>query len=412
MPEHAQKHVINSYFARHELKIREQLLALLGEMVAQRTVNVISERLKDFPFLKTRGEEYRVAAIVKKELQRLGVPFDAYEPAPGRSNVIARCGQNANGERLLVAAHMDVVPPGDGWSSDPWRMEVRDGKVYGRGVLDNKGPLVSCLLALEALVATGAAHSLPGEFQVACLADEEAGDGPDCGIGYLLKEQLIHPTMAVIPDIGGNMMEIDIAEKGGMVLKVTARGVQAHGSTPERGDNAVTRMACWLANFSVDALTFNQDPVLGKPTVNVGQIRGGAAPNIVPSQCEALLDIRLVRSMTQESVLADVRRSMGKEAARFDLQVLAAGRPHSIAADNPLVQAIQANSETYFGRSPVAMGMGGGTFAKTLNLAGIPAVGFGPGDDRAFHMADEYVEITQLVDFARLLCLIGLDLLA
>ena len=85
--------------------------------------------------------------------------------------------------------------------------------------------------------------------------------------------------------------------------------------------------------------------------------------------------------------------------------------PHAISADHPLVQVVQRNAQKVLGFTPEPFGMGGGTFAKGFNLGGIPAIGFGPGDDNDFHVANESIEVAQLVDFAELLAIVAIDLL-
>jgi acetylornithine deacetylase/succinyl-diaminopimelate desuccinylase family protein len=400
------------YFREHEGELRELLLALLGEMVAQRTVNVGAGRLEEFPYLKVRGEEYRVGDIVRRELDSWGIRHRVFARIPERPNIIAEVGSGRSGRALLVAAHMDVVPPGDGWSTDPFEMVVDGDRVYGRGVLDNKGPLVAAMLAAKALKEELGEEAIPGLLQVAALADEEASDpdGLDYGIGYLLEEGLIAPTHAIIPDIGENMLKIDIAEKGRVELSVTAVGKQAHGSTPERGVNAITMMARFLARLEGHTLEHTPDPILGGPTVNVGVIRGGAAANIVPAECVATIDLRLVPGQTPEGVVEELRALAAETGGELRFSIEEASRPHAIDPDNELVRAIQANCERFFGFRPEPYGLGGGTFAKGLNLNGIAAVGFGPGDDEAFHVADEFVSIRQLLDFACILCLVALDL--
>jgi acetylornithine deacetylase/succinyl-diaminopimelate desuccinylase family protein len=309
---------------------------------------------------------------------------------------------------------MDVVPAGEGWDTDPYEVVEKDGFLYGRGVLDDKGPLVSTIVAVEVLKKLKLEDEIKGELQIAALSDEEAEDpdGIDYGVGYLIEENLINSTYAIIPDIGENMKAIDVAEKGRTVFKVTAIGKQAHGSTPEKGINAVYMMAKFVNQIEKLKFDYEVHPVLGHPSLNLGEIHGGAAPNIVPGTCFVYLDIRTVPGMTKESVKAAIESCMAKvENGKFEVEIMAWSEPHGINPDNELVHAIQENSEDILGFKPETFGMGGGTFAKTLNLAGIMAVGWGPGDDEAYHVANEYVEIKQLMDFAQLTCLTALDLL-
>ncbi|MDZ7379050.1 MAG: M20/M25/M40 family metallo-hydrolase, partial [candidate division KSB1 bacterium] len=287
----------------------------------------------------------------------------------------------------------------------------KEGFLYGRGVLDNKGPLAASLVAARALKETIDSDGLPGQLLVAALADEEAsGPEGDFGIGYLLEEKLIAPTCAIIPDIGENMRSIDIAEKGRVVLRVVARGVQAHGSTPERGVNAIYKMARFVTMLEGMQLPHEVHPLLGGPTVNLGEVHGGVAANVVPGECVAYLDVRIVPGQTVEQVRQAIAALARRVADDFVVEVQSASEPHAVSPENPLVVTIQQNVQELLGWRPQPIGMGGGTFAKTLNLAGIPAVGFGPGDDTAFHVANERVEIQQLVDFAHVISLVAFDL--
>jgi acetylornithine deacetylase/succinyl-diaminopimelate desuccinylase-like protein len=228
-----------------------------------------------------------------------------------------------------------------------------------------------------------------------------------------MEEKLINPTYSVIPDIGENMQRIDIAEKGRTVIKITAFGKQAHGSTPERGINAVYMMAKLVTEIEKIEMTYEVHPVLGDPSLNLGEIHGGAAPNIVPGTCAIYIDIRTVPGMTKKGVVAQLQSCVDKvENGKFEMEIMSWNDPHGIDPENEVVRAIQKNAKEVLGFKPEPFGMGGGTYAKTLNLNGVLAVGWGPGDDEAFHVANEFVEIQQLIDFAQLTCLVALDLLS
>ena len=406
------KEKIKAYFEENRDAIEKEIVGLLERLVRERTVNVAPDKLPDHPYLTMRGEEHLAAEIVKAYFDEIGIAYDIHERAKGRTNIIGRLGRNENGKRLFMAAHLDIVPAGDGWDTDPFAPVLKDGFLYGRGVLDNKGPLCSSLVAARVLKEVVGEAEIAGEIQIAGLADEEAmAPEGDYGIGYLLSEQLIDPTYAIIPDVGENMRKIDISEKGRIEVKVTATGVQAHGSTPERGVNAIFKMARFLTRLEALEMDYTEHPILGKPTMNLGEVHGGAAPNIVPGECSAVIDFRLVPGQTAGGICADLEALASAVDEDFQVELLSATEPHEISPDNALVAAIQANGEDFLGFKPEPFGLGGGTFAKTLNLAGITAVGFGPGDDTAFHVANERVELDQLVDFACLISLVSLDLL-
>jgi len=409
------RETVRQYFENHRDEIRKTIVDLTREMCAEKTVNVVSEKLPEFPFLKIRGEEYRVAKIVKRAMDEAKIPYNEYARMEGRPNIIGLLGKNANGKRLMIPGHMDVVPAGEGWDTDPYEVIEKDGFLYGRGVLDNKGPLASILAAAIVLKESGIDNELEGQLQIAALSDEEAEDpdGIDYGIGYLVDEKLVDPTISIIPDIGENMERIDIAEKGRTLVKITAIGKQAHGSTPELGINAVYMMSKLINEIEQLKFEYELHPVLGERSLNLREIHGGAAPNIVPGTCYIYLDIRTVPGMTKDSVLAQLQGCADRVVGgKFELNCMSWNDAHGVDPENEVVYAIQRNAEEILGFKPETFGMGGGTYAKTMNLAGILAVGWGPGDDEAYHVENEYVEIKQLVDFAELTCLLANDLLS
>jgi succinyl-diaminopimelate desuccinylase len=403
------------YFEKYQSDIHKQIVDLVTEMVRKKTINVVSDKLPEFPFLKMRGEEYRVAEIVTRELEKSGIAYEIFARMEGRPNVISKLGQGKSGQCLLMPAHMDVVPAGEGWDTDPFKVVEKDDKLFGRGTLDNKGPLVSILVAAEILKKLGIDQQLRGELMVAALSDEEAEDpdGINYGIGYLIEEKLIQPTLSVVPDIGGNMLEIDVAEKGRTVIKITAIGKQAHGSTPEKGINAVYMMAKLVNELEKIQFKYEVHPVLGHPTLNLGEIHGGAASNIVPGSCYIYIDIRAVPGQTEEILLGQIQDCIDNVPnGNFKVEIVSTNQPHAISPDVELVRKIQSNAREFLNIEPQAIGQGGGTYAKTMCLNGITAVGWGPGDDNAFHVANEYIEIKQLIDFALMTCLLAVDLLA
>jgi len=407
------KATVKKYFQDHQEEIKNSIVELVREMVKEKTVNVISEKLAEHPYLKFRGEEYRVAEIVKREFNRNNIPYDEFSLIEGRPNVIAKLGNNITEKRLLVPAHMDIVPAGEGWNHDPFDMVVKNGKLFGRGTNDNKGPLASIIIAAGILKELDLDKQINGQLLVAALSDEEAADpnGIDYGIGFLLEKKLIRPTHAIVPDIGEDMKKIDIAEKGRTVIKITAFGRQAHGSTPEKGVNAIFMMSKLLQHLEVLKFEYVEHPLLGHPTLNVGEIQGGVAPNVVPGTCTICLDIRILPGMIQKEILQQLQHCMDKvENGRFKAEVIYETIPFSINPDNELVRVIQKYTFEELGFKSEPYGMGGGTYAKDLIHNAVLTVGWGPGGDTA-HIANEYIEIQQLVDFAKLTCLIALDLL-
>ena len=148
---------------------REELLDLLSRLVSARTVN-------------PPGNEIAAAAVLEAFFRKHNIPFERHEAEPGRTNIIGRVG--SSGESLLLAGHLDVVPAGEGWTTPPFEVTVRQGQIYGRGVADNKGPTASVAMAGACL---NECCRLKGTLLVAGVADEERGS--QLGLEYLRQWQ-------------------------------------------------------------------------------------------------------------------------------------------------------------------------------------------------------------------------------
>jgi acetylornithine deacetylase/succinyl-diaminopimelate desuccinylase-like protein len=208
------------------------------------------------------------------------------------------------------------------------------------------------------------------------------------------------------------MKKIDVAEKGRMIIRVNSHGKQAHGSTPEFGINAINKLSEFIAKMEKTELSYKAHDILIKPTVNLGIIKGGAAANIVPATCEAIFDVRYLPGQSAEGIVGEFKSVANTvENGQFDFEVEANEQPHEMDPNNDLVKAIQINSENILGWVPETFGLGGRTFAKPFNLGGIQAVGFGPGDESAFHTSNEYLEIKQMLQFTELITCVAVDLL-
>jgi len=411
---HAER--INCYFRENYANIESKIISMLESFIEKKTVNVLSSELSKFPYLNGRGDEFKLAELIKDEFKKNNISYKEYSKIPERPNLIGSLGRCENGISLMLAGHMDVVPPGEGWDTDPFKLVRKENKLYGRGTSDNKGQIASILMAAFIIKELGIDKNLKGELQIAALSDEECTDqdGIEYGVHYLLEEKLINPTYSIIPDIGGYMKVIDVAEKGGVKIKVTAIGKQAHASTPEKGINAINMLVEFLYFFNKEfKFDYTPHPLLGDPTVNVGVIDGGAASNIVPGSCSVVIDMRTIPGITIEQIEKKITTIFGKvKNSNLKFEVVSASTPHSISPEINLVKFIQKYGEEVLGFKPEPIGIGGGTFAKPLCLKGCNAVGWGIGNEDTFHVANEYIEIEELINFAKLTCLIASDLLA
>jgi len=394
--------------------LRPFIVDLTLRICRARTVDYLPE---DFPGggpdgMASPGQEGKVVAILAEELKRIGVPFTTHAKASGRDNLLATVGRGKPGyRRMLVLLHTDVVPSGApaDWRFPPFEPFEKGGKLFGRGVLDDKGPLASAFATLRILKTHEA--SIPGTFTFGAVGDEEVGVG--VGLPFLIEQGLIHCTDAVIPDIAGNMKEINVAEKGRVVLKARARGKQAHAMDPAKGVNAIQATARFLAALERTSLRHRPHPILGGPTINTGLIRGGVAPNAVPADCETTLDIRYVPGQTAEGIRAELQAvadgalggSGGLPGATIAIEIQQDALPCEVSPQAPIVKRILRHAP-----DARVVGSGGGTFAKDLVLMGVDAVGWAPGDEATYHQPNEEIEIVQLVTFAGRLASLALEI--
>ncbi len=377
-------------------KLKDEIVRLTCSLVKEKTVN-------------PPGNEFLAARIVKEFAKKQALKYEVYEKEKGRENVLVSYGE---GEKTLVyVTHLDVVPAGHGWKTDPFNPVVQNGKIYGRGALDDKGPLASALIGLKAL--KDEKVELNGTLIIAALADEEKGG--ELGVKYLLEEVGFKPDYAVIVEATGGDA-IEIAEKGVLWLKLTSKGKQAHGSSPELGVNAILNMCRVLLALEKLKLEYKPHPLLSPPTISVGVIRGGEAVNIVPALCESYVDIRYLPSQTPKAIIKQVKaiiENIAREnpTVNIDVEVKVDIPPTELNPDHPLVKAIEKAVETSKEVKPRLIGISGATDAKHFLLKGIPACVYGPGDPSIAHIADEYVKISELTDAAKVLALTAVNVL-
>ncbi len=389
--------------------LRAYVTELTKQIVATRTVNY---NPADFggsgpDEMESPGCETRVTTILKGELAAAGIEFMTHGKDPKRENLLATVGRGEPGYRkLLLLLHTDTVPSGDPlqWTRPPFEPYEKEGWLYGRGVLDNKGPLAASFAAFLRLKAVE--HEIPGQVVFGAVADEEVNTG--YGLPYLTENGLLDATDALIPDIAGEMREIDVAEKGCFHVRVTCLGKAAHAMEPEKGVNAITSLSRFIAAVMGEMkLEHEVHPVLGSPTLKLGLVRGGSAPNAVAAEANCLFDIRFVPGMTAAGVerqFAEFAERAKLEGTTFKIEVRTRARPTEVSRDAAILKVLAKHAPE---AKPI--GIGGGTFCKELILRGIEAVGWAPGDGQYFHMIDERIEVAQLVTFAERLVEVARD---
>lgn len=382
---------------------RDELIELTCKLIQTRTEN-------------PPGRESLAARVVEDYLKVLDIPYTLYEKEPERTNIVARIGPTSRVRKgspsLLMACHLDVVPAGDGWESNPFEPLVRNGRIYGRGATDNKGQMAASMVLASFLKENES--QLQGEFILVGAADEERGSR--LGLEYLLKECGLSADYAIIPDISYGMRKIDVAEKGALFLEITSYGKQAHGSRPEEGINAIWNLIDLLQELKDLSFKCTARPLFTPPTLNLGTIQGGAAKNIVPGKCQAGIDIRYLPGESKEEILERIQNIIQRvekrnPLAHFELRIDSHLEPSSVDESNPLIGLLQKHTEAVLGLRPELIGLSGATVTKQLLQKGITAVGFGPGSEREAHVANESIEIQQLADFVEIMALVCMEFL-
>jgi succinyl-diaminopimelate desuccinylase len=372
---------MESRFAKHVN--RDEIVRIVCDLVKEDTTN-------------PPGNEYLCKEAVSSRMRALNMDVSFYEKEPGRTNVVGRIG---SGKRSIgFVSHMDVVPPGelDQWNTPPFEPVIRDGRIYGRGTLDDKGSFACAYFACRAFL--GEHPDFDGTLYLIAAADEEMGS--DLGIIYLVEECGLKFDVAIIPD--GGRMDLSIyGEKGVLWVEIESRGIQAHGSTPELGRNAIIPLADLVASLGDLQLGSNYDHAFDGWTMNVGTIAGGSSTNTVPAVARTTIDFRLPTGITREQVLGKIEEKVNevrRKSPEADLRVsvLQESRPHLSDKNSVIIQS--------FDRAARRLGLpmkyetfGGNTVAKNLYFAGITSVVHYPGDDKLAHVPNEFVKIDELV---------------
>ncbi len=331
--------------------------------------------------------EAELAGFLKGWLEDLGATVTLEEIKPERPNLIARFAPRDERPRILLGPHLDTVGVGS-MTIDPFGGETRDGKLWGRGASDTKGPMAAMLWGLKENAEILPTLPVAVDF-VAFMGEESSQWGS--------KDFAKHHGHDYAFAIVGEPTSLDIVHttKGSLWATLRATGKAAHSSQPERGENAAMKLARALdvleRALSAELATYTH-PVLGRSTLNVGVLRSGSRPNIVPDLADAEIDIRITPALRDAGGALDL---LQRTIQRLDLP-LEIVRPHEnppmeIPATHPYIHRIQ---EVRAASKPV--GAPWFSDAAHLSAAGVPSVCMGPGSIDQAHTCDEFIEIAAL----------------
>jgi len=435
--------------ARFLKEIEDEVTVLLSDLIRINTTN-------------PPGNETQAAKYLAETLEREGFKCEVLESAPGRGNVITRLKGTGEKPSLLLLSHLDVVAANPKeWSVDPFSGLVKDGFVWGRGAMDMKSMTAMEVMVMKLLKRNNV--RLKGDIILAATADEEKGG--EAGAGWLVRN---HPEMVMadyvinegggqaIPMDGKNVFTIQTAEKGILWLKIKAKGRPGHGSVPGAADNAILRM-----NRVVEKLGNYRAEIMLTPTVrqfltvmaeenrevkealkilfqNPGKadelldmiaqkdkamaeeframlrmtiaptiIHGGVKENIIPSECEAVFDCRILPGQSTSEALNRIKELLGDVGLdKLEFEIVQANEPSESPIDTPLYGLMVETLKEFEPNCTVApILLTGGTDSRFFRSLGAACYGFQPALSdlpygeilKMVHGIDERISIKNLV---------------
>jgi acetylornithine deacetylase/succinyl-diaminopimelate desuccinylase family protein len=342
--------------------------------------------------------EAEVAAYVRRFFEQRGIETWEQEVFPGRPNVIARVPGCDPTRRLVFEAHMDTVSV-QGMTIDPFDPIIKNGRMHGRGSVDDKAGLAAMMHAIADVHANG--EKPPCELWMAAVVDEEYSFR---GVVKLCEDLKAHAAIVAEP----TEMRCVIASKGCVRWRIRTKGKAAHSAKPHLGINAITAMARIVLAMQENhaRLAATPHPLLGPGTCNVGVIKGGVQVNFVPDEAVIEIDRRLLPGEEVESVLAGYQTILD-ELSREHPDVIAEMEkpmlqdwPFQTDATNPLV-TLSCNILRSMQRDDSVCGVPFCSDASKFGRLGIPTILFGPGSIDQAHAAVEYVECSQVEEALR-----------
>ena len=338
------------------------------------------------------------------------------------TNLIVRR-RYGDGQVIGLNAHGDVVPPGEGWTHDPYGGEVVDGKLYGRASAVSKSDFASYTFAVRALESVSQSLGLPlkGGVELIFTYDEEFGG--ELGPGWLLDKGLTKPDFLLA---AGFSYQVVTAHNGCLQMEVTVHGKMAHAAIPDTGVDALQGAVVILNALYAQNLKYNsissQVAGIDHPYLNVGRIEGGTNTNVVPGKVVLKLDRRMIPEEDPATVEADVRRVIAEAAAScpgisVDIKrLLRADSLKANPANAPLVDALQRHGEAVFGEPIPTSGTPLYTDVRLFGAHGIPAAIYGAGPRTVLESnakrADEHLVLEDLRRATKVVARTLLDLLS
>ncbi len=400
----------------------------LDRSIKKKDLIDLTSRLIQIPTENPPGDEKKAVLFLKPLLSKMGFCVNIHLSPKGRYNIVAEKRWGKGGRRLIFNGHLDVVPAGNPsqWRHPPYQGKLVNpvrkssgalnpageqrsiisngvkGRIYGRGASDMKGGVASFIHAVS-MIDRSTIPLHQGSLVLHLVSDEESHGHQ--GMGFLAQKGFIKGDAAIVGE--PTNLDLVIAQKGALWLKIATFGKSAHGSRPEQGINAIEKMMNLIAHLNAIPL-MREHPLLGRPTINIGKIRGGTKINVVPDRCEIEVDRRLLPDEKKEDVLKEIKAVIGSVQARdplfkYQIEEIDYAEPSEIHPDEEIVRiGLEAGQEVR-GEMPRVRGFSGFTDGRFyINQFHIPTLILGPGGTDQSHTTDESVEVDSLIQAARI----------
>ncbi len=406
----------------------EEAVEFLQGLIAIPTVNppgyaypecarFIGERLQTF------GYDVEYIELTQTEVAELAPYGEGLE----RTNVLGRLHGLQIAPVLHFNGHLDVVPPGLGWTGSPFSGEVRDGRIYGRGASDMKSGIAAQIYAVEAIRRAGL-HLL-GSVEQSGVVDEESTGNRNAGMGVLVERGYIAPgrTDYVVITEPLNVDNICLGHRGAIWGEITTLGRQSHSSTPERGVNAIEYMARFIDSATRQLTPRLQQRINSVPVVpasasaaslSFNVTHGGTNINSLPDSCTVAFDRRLVVDESIEDARQELVELLEQHKRttpdfRYEYVERYTASPTWVRANTPLVQAFTTAVQDVLGYAPSYVCSPGTDDQRfVVQDAGIEqCIVYGPGEITQTHIADESLAIPDLLASIKVMALATANLL-
>ncbi len=385
----------------------------LRRLIRKKELVDLATRLVQTPTENPPGNEKAAAKFLKPILSKMGFKIETVLSPQGRWNIVAEKRWGRGGRTLIFNGHLDVVPAGDPsqWKYPPFQGKLAKGRIYGRGASDMKGGIASFLHALS-MIDRSKIHLHQGAVVLHLVSDEESHGRQ--GMGFLTQKGGIQGDAVLVGE--PTDLQPVIAHKGALWLRISTLGKSAHSARPHLGVNAIEKMAKLVDRLNSIPLD-KEHPLLGKPTLSIGSIRGGAKINIVPDRCEIEVDRRMLPGEKKEEVLKEMKETLDSlqlqdPLFQYRMEEIDFAEPSQVDPGEEIVRMGVEAIQEVVGEKPLIRAFSGFTDSRFyINQYHIPALIFGPGGTNQIHTTDESVEVDALVHAAHIYALIVINYL-